>query len=212
MGGSNSSGVSESLRRVHGLPRLPYGFDALEPHLDAQTMQIHYRKHHQAYIDALNQAIEPYPELQAKSVDELCREIDSVPEAIRTTVRQSSGGHWNHTHWWIWLSPRTSGAPFGKAAAAIDESFGSLAAFKAQFTQAAMSVFGSGWTWLIKEETALKVTTTPNQDNPLMSGQTALLGLDVWEHAYYLRYQHRRGDYVKAWWNVVNWTEVNRGL
>src|SRR5262245_13585945 len=212
MGHSNSGHVSETVRRVHGLPRLPYSFDALEPHIDAQTMQIHYRKHHQAYIDTLNQAIEHYPELQEKSLDDLCREIAAVPEEIRATVRQSGGGHWNHTRAWAWLTPKTSGAPFGKAAAAIDESFGSLQAFKAQFTQAAMSVFGSGWAWLVRDGAALTVTTTANQDNPLMTGQTPVLGLDVWEHAYYLKYQNRRGDYVRAWWNVVNWTEVNRVL
>ena len=212
MSRSNSSRLSEPVRRVHGLPRLPYGFEALEPHIDAQTMQIHYRKHHQAYIDALNLAIDRYPELQAKSVDELCRDIDGVPEEIRAAVRQSGGGHWNHSHAWAWMTPKTSGAPFGKAAAAINQSFGSLGAFKSLFTQAAMSVFGSGWAWLVKEGAALAVTTTVNQDNPLMTGKTPVLGLDVWEHAYYLKYQNRRADYVKAWWNVVNWTEVNRAL
>jgi superoxide dismutase, Fe-Mn family len=199
-------------RRMHALPRLPYGFDALEPHIDAQTMQIHYRKHHQAYIDALNGAIEPYADLQEKSVEELCRSLDAVPDEVRPVVRNAGGGHWNHSRAWAWMTPNTSGAPFGKAADAINAAFGNLAAFKAQFTQAALSVFGSGWAWLVKEGTTLSLTTTPNQNNPLMDGKTPILGLDVWEHAYYLKYQNRRADYVKAWWHVVNWTEVNKAL
>ena len=209
---SSSRHDVEPVRRVHVLPRLPYGFDALEPHIDAQTMQIHYRKHHQAYIDMLNGAIEHDPALQSKSVEDLCREIETLPDEVRTVVRNSGGGHWNHSRAWAWMTPNTSGAPFGKAADAINTSFGNLAAFKAQFAQAAMSVFGSGWAWLVKDGSTLSVTTTPNQDNPLMNGKTPILGLDVWEHAYYLKYQNRRGDYVKAWWNVVNWTEVNKAL
>jgi Fe-Mn family superoxide dismutase len=196
----------------HALPRLPYGFDALEPHIDSQTMQIHYRKHHQAYIDSLDGALENYPELRSKTAEDLCREIGSVPAEVRTLVRNSGGGHWNHCRCWAWMTPKAGGAPFGKAAEAINTSFGDLAAFKEQFSSAAMGVCGSGWAWLVKDGTTLFITTTPNQDNPLMDGKTPILGIDVWEHAYYLKYQNRRADYVKAWWNVVNWAEVNRAL
>jgi superoxide dismutase, Fe-Mn family len=204
--------VVEAGGAVHALPRLPYGFDALEPHIDAQTVQIHYRKHHQAHIDSLNRALEHYPDLQSRSAEDLCREIGNVPEEIRAVVRNSGGGHWNHSRLWAWMTPSAGGAPLGKAAHAINSSFGSLAAFKEQFSKAAVGVFGSGWTWLVTDGTTLSVTTTPNQDNPLMEGTTPILGLDVWEHAYYLKHQNRRADYVKAWWNVVNWTEVNKAL
>jgi Fe-Mn family superoxide dismutase len=183
---------------VHALPRLPYGFNALEPHIDALTLQIHYRKHHQAYIDTLCAAIAPFAELQTKSAEELCRRIERVPEAIRDVVRYAAGGHWNHTRAWAWMTPNASGAPFGRVAAQIDESFTSLADFRARFTDAAMSLLGCGWAWVIKDETGLSIATTAN--------------IDLWEHAYYLKYQNRRADYIKAWWNVINWSEVNRTL
>jgi Fe-Mn family superoxide dismutase len=197
---------------THGLPRLPYGFDALQACIDPQTMQIHYRKHHQGYIDALNGALKNHPDLQQKTAEQLCRDIASVPEEIRTAVRNAAGGHWNHTRFWAWMTPKVSGPPFGRVAEAINASFGNLTAFKEAFSRAANSVFGSGWAWVVKDGVRLVVTTTSNQDNPLMEGQTPVLGLDVWEHAYYLKYQNRRGDYVRAWWDVVNWAEVNKGL
>jgi Fe-Mn family superoxide dismutase len=199
-------------RPAHGLPRLPYAFDALQTFIDPQTMQIHYRKHHQAYIDNLNAALRDYPALQGKSAEELCREIDVVPQEVRTLVRNFGGGHWNHSRLWAWMSPKASGAPFGRVADAINSSFGSMSAFKDVFSKAAIGVFGSGWAWLIKDGTTLSVATTPNQDNPLMQGKTPILGIEVWEHAYYLKYQNRRGDYLKAWWDVVNWSEVNKTL
>lgn len=195
---------------VHALPRLPYGFDALEPHIDSQTVQIHYRKHHQAYIDSLSAALEDYPELQSRTAEALCRDILSIPEGIRTVVRQSAGGHWNHCRLWAWMTPNSGGAPIGRSSEAIAASFGDVTAFKEQFSAAAIGVFGSGWAWLVKDGISLSITTTPNQDNPLMEGITPILGLDLWEHAYYLKYQNRRADYVRAWWSVVNWTEVNK--
>jgi Fe-Mn family superoxide dismutase len=198
--------------RVHVLPRLPYSFDALEPHIDAQTLQIHYRKHHQGYIDALHRALEGHPEWQSRSTEALCREIAMVPDEIRIAVRNAGGGHWNHTRLWAWMTPNSSGAPFGRAADAIASSFGDYATFKTRFAEQALQVFGSGWAWLVKDGAGVRITTTPNQDNPLMAGVTPILGLDVWEHAYYLKYQNRRADYIKAWWNVINWTEVNRAL
>jgi Fe-Mn family superoxide dismutase len=205
--------VEETANRpAHGLPRLPYSFDALQTFIDSQTMQIHYRKHHQAYIDNLNAALRDYPALQGKSAEELCREIDVVPQEVRTLVRNFGGGHWNHSRLWAWMSPKASGAPFGRVADAINSSFGSMSAFKDVFSKAAIGVFGSGWAWLIKDGTTLSVATTPNQDNPLMQGKTPILGIDVWEHAYYLKYQNRRGDSLKAWWDVVNWSEVNKTL
>jgi Fe-Mn family superoxide dismutase len=195
---------------VHALPRLPYGFDALEPHIDSQTMHVHYRKHHQAYIDSLNAILASYPDLKLKSVEALCREIDSIPEEIRTIVRTAAGGHWNHGRFWAWMTPHAGGAPVGGTAEAIAVSFGSVAAFKEQFSNAVTGVVGSGWAWLVDDHTTLAITTTPNQDNPMMDGRTPILGIDVWEHAYYLKYQNRRADYVKAWWSVVNWAEVNK--
>ena len=209
---SRTPRVVEAVAPAHVLPRLPYGFDALEPHIDSQTMHIHYRKHHQAYIDSLIGTLEHHPGLQSRSAEELCREINGVPEEIRTLVRNAAGGHWNHSRSWAWMTPNASGAPSGKAADAINASFGGFATFKDQFSQAAVGLFGSGWAWLVKDGTRLSITTTPNQDNPLMEGRTPILGLDVWEHAYYLKYQNRRADYVKAWWNVVNWAEVNKAL
>ena len=191
------------------LPQLPYAYDALEPHIDARTMEIHHTKHHQAYVNNVNAALEKAPEWQGKSLDELMRGINSVPEAVRTAVRNNGGGHWNHSLFWQVMGPNKGGEPSGKLAAAMKSSFGDFAKFKEQFAAAATGRFGSGWAWLIDEGNGkLSITSTPNQDNPLMEGKKAILGLDVWEHAYYLKYQNRRPDYVTAWWNVVNWDAV----
>jgi Fe-Mn family superoxide dismutase len=197
---------------THQLPNLPYDAAALEPHIDAQTMQIHHGKHHKTYVDNLNKALEGQPELQSKSLDELCLDINKVPESIRTAVRNNGGGHWNHSRFWTWMAPNAGGAPTGKLADAINSSFGSFDTFKQQFSAAGVGRFGSGWAWLIREGNGLSILSTPNQDNPLMDGKTALLGVDVWEHAYYLKYQNRRADYLAAWWNVVNWAEVSKAL
>ncbi len=191
------------------LPPLPYATNALEPHIDAQTMEIHHGKHHAAYVNNLNAALEKAPELQGKSIDDLLKNLNAVPEAIRTAVRNNGGGHWNHTMFWQVMAPNASGAPTGKLADAINASFGDLEKFKEQFNAAGAGRFGSGWVWLVKDGNKLAIVSTPNQDNPIMDGKPApLLGLDVWEHAYYLKYQNRRPDYMKAWWNVVNWPEV----
>ena len=197
---------------AHELPKLSYAFDALEPNIDAQTMQIHHDKHHQAYVNNLNAALAQHPDLQSQSPEEICRGIANVPESIRTVVRNNGGGHWNHSMFWQWMAPGAGGGPSGPIADAINGSFGSFDTFKEQFGKAATTRFGSGWAWLVKDGTSLVVTSTPNQDNPLMEGKTPILGLDVWEHAYYLKYQNRRPDYVGAWWNVVNWAEVNKSL
>jgi Fe-Mn family superoxide dismutase len=194
------------------LPNLPYGFDALEPHIDTATMQIHHGKHHQAYVNNLNAAIEKAPELAGKSLDELMRGLNDVPEAVRTAVRNNGGGHWNHSMFWKWMAPNAGGQPTGSVAKAIDESFGGFDKFKEQWAAAGAGRFGSGWVWLVKDGGKLSITSTPNQDNPLMEGKKAILGLDVWEHAYYLRYQNKRPDYITAWWNVVNWDEVEEGF
>jgi Fe-Mn family superoxide dismutase len=190
------------------LPALPYANNALEPHIDARTMEIHHDKHHGGYVKNLNAAIEKAPELAGKSLDDLLRTLNAVPEAVRTAVRNNAGGHWNHSLFWEIMSPKGGGDPKGKLADAITKSFGSFAKFQEQFAGAAGTRFGSGWAWLVKEGDKLVVTSTPNQDNPLMEGKHAILGVDVWEHAYYLHYQNRRPDYVKAWWNVVNWDAV----
>jgi Fe-Mn family superoxide dismutase len=190
------------------LPALPYAFDALEPHIDAQTMQIHHGKHHQAYVNNLNAAIEKAPELANKSLDDLMRGINSVPEAVRTAVRNNGGGHWNHSFFWESMGPKKGGEPTGKLADAIKASFGDFAKMKEQFAAAAGGRFGSGWAWIVSDGGKLAITSTPNQDNPLMDGKKAILGIDVWEHAYYLKYQNRRPDYVAAWWNVVDWDKV----
>ena len=192
------------------LPALPYDAAALEPHIDAQTMTIHHGKHHQAYVNNLNAAIEKAPDLSGKSLDELLANLAAVPEAIRGAVRNNGGGHWNHSVFWTLMAPGGGGEPGGALGAAIATSFGSFATFKEQFAAAAMSRFGSGWAWLVADGSRLSIVSTPNQDNPLMEGKRAILGLDVWEHAYYLKYQNRRADYVGAWWNVVNWPEVAR--
>ncbi|MEZ4666666.1 MAG: superoxide dismutase [Anaerolineae bacterium] len=191
------------------LPQLPYAANALEPHIDARTMEIHHGKHHNAYVTNLNKALESYPDLQSKSLDELLKSLESLPEAIRTAVRNNGGGHANHTLFWQIMGPGKGGEPSGDLAAAINAAFGSFAAFKEKFAAAGAGRFGSGWAWLIAEKGgAVSITSTPNQDTPVMEGKTPILGLDVWEHAYYLNYQNRRPDYIAAWWNVVNWDEV----
>jgi len=195
------------------LPALPYAYDALEPHIDARTMEIHHTKHHQAYVNNLNAALEKAPQLEGKSLDDLMRGINSVPETVRTAVRNNGGGHWNHSMFWELMGPSKGGEPRGKIGDAIKSSFGDFAKFKEQFAAAAAGRFGSGWAWLIDDGNGrLSITSTPNQDNPLMEGKKAILGLDVWEHAYYLKYQNKRPDYVAAWWNVVNWDSVAKRL
>jgi Fe-Mn family superoxide dismutase len=194
---------------AHTLAPLPYPSNALEPHIDQQTMEIHHGKHHNAYVTNLNNALAGNAELEAKSIDELCTGISAVPEAIRGAVRNNGGGHWNHTFFWASMAPGAGGAPTGDLAAAIDSAFGSFDAFKETFAKAGVTRFGSGWAWLVKKDGKLVITSTPNQDNPLMDASgTPLLGLDVWEHAYYLKYQNKRPDYIAAWWNVVNWPLV----
>lgn len=193
---------------AHVLPSLPYAPEALEPHIDTQTMNIHHGKHHQAYVTNLNAAIEKAPELASWSIDELCSKINEVPEAVRAAVRNNGGGHWNHSLFWQTMAPHAGGEPTGALAEAITKAFGSFAAFKEQFQAAGIGRFGSGWAWLVSTNGALSIMSTPNQDNPLMEGKHALLGCDVWEHAYYLKYQNRRADYLGAYWNVVNWAEV----
>jgi len=197
---------------AHQLPSLPYSFNALEPHIDALTMQIHHGKHHQAYINNLNAALEAHPDLQSKSVEDLIKDLNALPEAIRTAVRNNGGGHANHTLFWTLISPNGGGAPTGKAAEAITGAFGTFDTFKEQFAKAATTRFGSGWAWLVSSSGKLAIESTANQDSPIMEGKTPLLGLDVWEHAYYLKYQNRRPDYIAAFWNVVNWETVNGRL
>jgi Fe-Mn family superoxide dismutase len=196
----------------HVLPPLPYDFAALEPHIDAQTMQIHHGKHHQAYVTNLNNALNKHPELFAKSLEELLRDIKAVPEDIRATVRNNGGGHHNHSLFWTVMAPARAGdnQPGGALGDAIRQSFGDFAKFKELLSTAATSQFGSGWGWLTVADGKLEVFGRPNQDSPLMDNKVPILGVDVWEHAYYLKYQNRRPDYVTAWWNVVNWPEVNR--
>ena len=192
------------------LPPLPYAYDALEPHIDARTMEIHHTKHHQAYTDKLNDAVAKAPELEGKSAEELVANLDAVPEAVRTAVRNNGGGYVNHSLFWPLIAPGGSSQPTGDLAAAIDAAFGSYDAFKTQFEDAAKNQFGSGWAWLCYGEGKLHVMGYPNQDTPAMKGHAPVLGLDVWEHAYYLNYQNRRPDYVSAFWNVVNWDEAER--
>ena len=190
------------------VPPLPYDYAALEPHIDTQTMQIHHDKHHAAYVTNLNNALEGQADLQNKSAEELIKNLNGIPESIRTAVRNNGGGHVNHTFFWQIMAPNAGGEPTGALADAIKSSFGDFAAFKDQFQKAGMGRFGSGWAWLIKDGAGLKIVSTANQDNPITDGQTPVLGVDVWEHAYYLKYQNRRPDYLAAWWNVVNWPEV----
>lgn len=191
------------------LPALPYAPNALEPHVDARTMEIHHGKHHKAYTDNLNKALEGQADLQGKSVEWLVQNLNSLPEGIRNAVRNNGGGYLNHNLFWHIMGPNAEGMPTGDLAAAIDAAFGSFDNFKSQFKTAATGRFGSGWAWLVVEPGGgLSITSTPNQDTPVMEGKTPILGLDVWEHAYYLNYQNRRPDYVDAWWNVVNWANV----
>ena len=192
----------------HQLPPLPYDVAALEPHIDAQTMQIHHGKHHAAYVNNLNAALEKHPGLQGKDPDALIRDLSAVPEDIRTAVRNNGGGHVNHTMFWQIMGPGGGGAPSGGLADAINSAFGSFDAFKDQLTKAGMGRFGSGWAWLVESNGKLAIESTANQDNPMMEGKRPIMGIDVWEHAYYLKYQNRRPDYLAAWWNVVNWNEV----
>jgi Fe-Mn family superoxide dismutase len=197
---------------------LPYPYNALEPHIDALTMEIHYTKHHATYLANLKAALEKYPDWAAKPFEEILGNITKLPEDIRMAVRNNGGGHWNHQFFWPLLTPKSSGQPVGELAKAIEGTFGSFSAFQEQFTQAALGRFGSGWAWLIWKDGQLRITSTPNQDNPLMdvveeaSRGVPILGLDVWEHAYYLKYQNRRADYVKAWWNVVNWEQAEKNF
>lgn len=196
---------------AYGLPPLPYAFDALEPFIDSTTMQIHHDKHHAAYVTNFNGAMEKHPELAGKSIEDLLRDLNAVPEDIRTIVRNHGGGAWNHTMFWEIMAPKAGGEPSGALAGAISSAFGNFANFKAEFEKAAMGRFGSGWAWLVKKsDGGLTVVSTANQDNPMSDGSFPLLGLDVWEHAYYLKYQNRRADYVSSWWNVVHWAEVER--
>ena len=190
------------------LPPLPYAPEALEPHIDAETMRIHHGKHHKAYVDNANKLLADQPDLAKLSPEELLQNLDKAPESIRTGLRNNVGGHVNHSAFWLMMSPNAGGAPTGDLAKAIDEAFGSFDAFKKQFTDAAMKRFGSGWAWLVVKNGKLSILSTPNQDPPLLEGYTTILGLDVWEHAYYLKYQNRRADYAIAWWNVVNWPYV----
>jgi superoxide dismutase, Fe-Mn family len=193
---------------IHVLPKLPYGYGALEPHIDAQTMEIHHTKHHQAYVNNLNAALDKHPELRETTLEELLTGINTIPEDIRRAVRNHGGGHHNHSLFWTVMAPKAGGEPRGELAEAITRTFGSLAKCKELFTNAAQTLFGSGWAWLVVTKGRLEVTSTANQDSSLMDGKTPILGLDVWEHAYYLKYQNRRPDYIAAWWNVVNWPEV----
>jgi len=197
---------------AYKLPELPYAYDALEPHIDKETMNIHHTKHHNTYVTNVNNALEGHDDLAAKSVEELISDLNAVPENIRTAVRNNGGGHANHTFFWNILSPNGGGNPTGALAEAIDKKFGSFDAFKEEFAKAAATRFGSGWAWLVSNNGELEIMSTPNQDSPLMEGKTPILGLDVWEHAYYLNYQNRRPDYVSAFWNVVNWDEVAKNF
>jgi Fe-Mn family superoxide dismutase len=198
---------------AYSLPPLPYDTSALEPSIDARTMEIHHDKHHAGYVNNLNKALEGSPELQQKTLDDLLANLNGVPDKIRTAVRNNGGGHWNHSLFWKIMAPKAGGQPGGALGQAITSSFGSLDAFKEQFSTAAAGRFGSGWAWLLADNGKLSIVSTPNQDNPIMDGKKPrqlLMGLDVWEHAYYLKYQNRRPDYIKAWWDVVNWPEVSQ--
>ena len=193
---------------MHSLPELPYSLDALEPHIDARTMGIHHGKHHAAYVANLNKALEGHDGLASKSVEDLVADLDALPESIRNAVRNNGGGHANHTLFWDVMGPQGGGAPGGDLASAIDRAFGGFDAMKQQMQTAGMTRFGSGWAWLVKSGDDLEILSTANQDSPLTLGKTPLLGVDVWEHAYYLHYQNRRADYLGAWWNVVRWDKV----
>ncbi|MEI9865729.1 MAG: superoxide dismutase [Limisphaerales bacterium] len=191
------------------LPPLPYAYDALEPHIDAETMRIHHDKHHAAYVANLNKAVADVNIDKALTLEVLMKDLNSLPESHRTAVRNNGGGHYNHSLFWLMMKPNGGGEPTGDLAKAIDTSFGSFGAFKEKFTEASTKVFGSGWAWLVADGGKLKIVSTPNQDTPLSTGQIPLLGLDIWEHAYYLKHQNKRVDYITAWWNVVNWDFVS---
>lgn len=197
---------------TYTLPDLPYAFDALEPYIDEETMYLHHDKHHNTYVTNLNAAIEKHPELGEKTIEELLSDMDAVPTDIKTAVRNNGGGHANHSFFWKIMAPNAGGEPTGAIKEAIDEAFGDFATFKEEFKKAAAGRFGSGWAWLVMENGKLAITSTANQDSPLMEGKTPILGLDVWEHAYYLKYKNVRPDYIEAFWNVVNWEEVNNRL
>jgi len=198
---------------AHEVPALPYEYNALEPHIDDQTMHLHHDKHHAAYVTKLNGAIERHPELGSKSAEELIRNLAALPEDVRGVIRNNGGGHVNHTMFWQIMGPKKGGNPTGAIADAINKTFGSFDAFKEKFEAAGVNQFGSGWAWLVRTKSGeFKITSTPNQDNPLSNSEFPVLGNDVWEHAYYLKYQNRRPDYLKAWWNVLNWDEINKRL
>ncbi len=197
---------------THELPKIPYAYDALEPFIDKQTMDIHHTKHHKTYINKLNAALEGHEDLKKKPVEDLLKNLSAVPEAIRTAVRNHGGGHHNHSLFWQMMAPKAGGNPTGVVAEEINKKFGSFEKFKEQFSNSAVGVFGSGWAWLVWNGKELEIVNTPNQDSPLSSGKTPLLGIDVWEHAYYLKNQNRRADYVTAFWNVVNWKQVEENL
>ncbi|HFC9216481.1 TPA: superoxide dismutase [Enterococcus faecium] len=195
---------------TYTLPDLPYAYDALEPYIDEETMHLHHDKHHNTYVTNLNAAIEKYPELGEKTVEELLSDMDAVPTDIKTAVRNNGGGHANHSFFWEIMAPNAGGEPTGAIKEAINEAFGDFSSFKEEFKKAAAGRFGSGWAWLVMENGKLAITSTANQDSPLMEGKTPILGLDVWEHAYYLKYKNVRPDYIAAFWNVINWNEVNK--
>ena len=197
---------------AHELPALPYGYDALEPHIDARTMEIHHTKHHQTYVTKLNEALEGHADLQGLAVEDLVGKINSIPENVRGAVRNHGGGHANHSLFWQIMSPGGGGEPTGPIADAINSTFGSFGTFKEKFSGAAATRFGSGWAWLVVKDGKLDIESSANQDSTLMDGKTPILGLDVWEHAYYLKYQNRRPEYITAWWNVINWDEVAKRL
>ena len=194
---------------TYQLPKLPYGYDALEPHIDTETMHLHHEKHHNTYVTNLNAAIEKHPELGEKTIEELISDMDAIPEDIRTAVRNNGGGHANHTFFWNIMAPNAGGEPVGELKVAIDETFGNFTEFKALLKAAATTRFGSGWAWLVLKDGKLEITSTANQDSPLMDGATPIIGLDVWEHAYYLNYRNVRPDYVDAFWNLVDWNKAN---
>ncbi len=195
------------------LPKLPYSFDALEPHIDAQTMEIHYTKHHQAYLNNLNKALESHPDLQTQTPEQLLSDPQSLPESVRTAVINHGGGFYNHSLFWTIMSPDGGGQPKGELAQGINQAFNNFSEFQNRFTNLAATLFGSGWAWLVVDQNhKLQVLALPNQNSPLSQGLTPLMGLDVWEHAYYLKYQNRRADYIKAWWNVVNWDQVSKNF
>ncbi|OJG52432.1 superoxide dismutase [Enterococcus haemoperoxidus] len=200
----------EGFFMTYTLPDLPYAYDALEPYIDVETMHLHHDKHHNTYVTNLNAAIDKHPELGTKSVEDLIADMDSIPEDIRTAVRNNGGGHANHSFFWEIMAPNAGGAPTGDIKDAIDATFGSFDKLKEEFKAAATGRFGSGWAWLVLNNGKLEITSTPNQDSPLMDGKTPVLGLDVWEHAYYLNYKNVRPDYIDAFWNLVNWDEVNK--